>query len=412
MVGKIIESFKRGILGDVIFKLIANVVQTIIRNIIVLPMLAKYFTNSEYGELVTVVGVITTIAAGLGNSLLSARLVMEADYKHKNIQGDFNRICWSVSALSLLGTPIIALLFPGQSFGNLIVIACILFLETYIGYQSGWFILKQAYRMLLVYTLVGGIGFGIGLLLTKVSSVWPYTYLCSDVASFIFLFKLSPLVRESNSLTQNLKITLQKYGILIITTIIANALAYMDRLLLYPSIGSEAVAIYTTASVFGKAFNLIALPVSSIMLGYYATEKIKLNRKKYWLINGGMLLCLFIFVILTRIAGKWFTGILYPRLIQQAEPYIFIANLSSAIGATAQITKSAALKYAKTHWTLIIQTVYALAYIGLGLLWAKKDGLLGFSYAVLIANVTQICLLYIVCHNVLREGSDNAGHTS
>lgn len=405
---KLSNSFKNGIIGDVLFKMIANVVQTIIRNIIVLPMLAKFFTNSEYGEMVTVIGVITTIAAGLGNSLLSARLVMEADYKHKKLQGDFNLICCIVSALSLLGVPIIVVLFPGQSSVNLAVIACILFLESYTGYQSGWFILKQAYRKLLIYTIVGGIGFGAGLLLTKAFGIWPITYLCADIASCAFLIIFSPLVKEKYIFTRNLRTTLRKYGILIITTIIANALAYMDRLLLYPSIGSEAVAIYTTASVFGKAFNLIALPVSSIMLGYYATERIKLDRKKYWIINGGMLACLFLFIIFTRLVGRWFTGLLYPRLIEQAAPFILIANLSSAIGATAQITKSAALKYAKTYWTLIIQAVYAIVYVGLGVMWARKDGLLGFSYAVLIANIIQICFLYLICHIALGEESQNA----
>ena len=35
---KILNSFKSGMVGDVTFKLIANVVSTIIRNIIVLPV--------------------------------------------------------------------------------------------------------------------------------------------------------------------------------------------------------------------------------------------------------------------------------------------------------------------------------------------------------------------------------------
>lgn len=403
LVGKIRDSFNRGILGDVIFKMIANVVQTIIRNIIVLPALATFFTNSQYGEIVTVIGVITTISAGLGNSLLSARLVMEADYKHKNIEGDFNRICLISSLISILGTPLIIGMFPGQGVVNCFIISLILFLETFTGYQSGWFILKQAYRKLLIFTLVAGIGFGCGLLATKLTGIWSLTYFCSDIISALFLYRFSPLIKEKKHFTENLNTTLKKYGVLIVTTVISNALAYMDRLLLYPVIGSEAVAIYTTASMFGKAFNLIALPISSIMLGYYATERIKLNVKKYWLINISMLSVLGIFVIITRLIGVQFTGLLYPKLIEAAAPYVLIANLSSAIGATGQITKSATLKYANTYWILIIQAVYAVTYIGLGLFMAKKSGLLGFSYAVLLANIIQLLMLYIVCHMALSR---------
>lgn len=397
------NSLKKGLLGDVIFKMCANVVQTIIRNIVVLPMLANFFTNNQYGELVTVIGLVTTIAAGLGNSLLSARLVMESDYKHRNIEGDFNLICLIASCVSVLGTPFITSMFPTQSMGNILIITLILFLETFTGYQSGWFILKQAYKKLLIYTIIGSVGFGIGLLATRLSGLWAFTYLFSDVACAIFLIAFSPLVKEKKVFTPNLRVTLSKYGVLILSTTVANALAYMDRLLLYPVIGSEAVAVYTTASVFGKAFNLIALPVSSIMLGYYATERIKLNLKKYWGINFAMLGALAIFIIITRLAGIWFTGLLYPRLISEAAPYVLIANISSAIGATAQITKSAALKYAKTYWTLVNQAVYAVVYIGLGLIMARKSGLLGFSYAVLIAHVVQILMLYIICHLALKR---------
>ena len=178
---------------------------------------------------------------------------------------------------------------------------------------------------------------------------------------------------------------------------------------MYPLIGSEAVATYTTASVFGKAFNLIAIPVSSILLGYYATERIKLTKKKFWIINGITLVLLGAFILVTRVIGVWFTGILYPTIIDDARPYILIANLSSALGASAQITKSAALKYAKTYWTLIIQVIYAAIYAGGGFLAAKSGGLREFAEVILAANVVQLIVLYIVCNKSLSQfemGSD------
>lgn len=402
---RVILSVKNGILGDVMFKMIANVVSTIIRNIMVLPVLAVFFSKAEYGEIVTIVGVITTISAGLGNALLSTRLVMEADYRKSNLEGDFNLICVCVSFASMLFVFLIALLFPSLSIIQLAIIAVILFLETFTGYHSGWFILHQAYRKLLLYTLIGGGGFCIGLVFSYQTKLWSFTYLVSDIFCFVFLLYKSPLVKEKNSMTEKQRTTLKKYGVLILTTVISNALAYLDRLLLYPIIGSEAVAIYTTASMFGKAFNLVALPISSIMLGYYATEKIKLNLKKYWLINLSTIVVLFVFILTTRFVGVRLTGLLYPNIINDATPYVIIANLSSAVGASAQITKSAALKYAKTYWILIIQTVYAVIYVGIGYYSVLKDGLRGFSYSVLLANMVQLMLLYVVCHVAVKKQS-------
>lgn len=395
-------SFKTGVLGDVTFKLIANIVSTIIRNIIVLPALARFFTNAQYGELITIIGVITTITAGLGNALLSTRLVMESDYKRNNKEGDFNLICIIVSLLSIIFIVPLVYYFPSIGGTQAIIVVIILFAETYIGYHSGWFILRQAYKKLLIYTLVGGLGFGVGLLVTRITGYWTLTYLCSDIMSFVFLHSFSPLVKEKRIFTSLLKTTLNKYGVLFLTTIITNALAYLDRLLLYPLIGSSAVAAYTTASVFGKAFNLIAIPISSILLGYYATERIRLNVKKFWVINGITLSMLGIFILVTYIWGVWFTGILYPTIINEARPYILIANLSSALGASAQIAKSAALKYTKTYWTLIIQVIYALIYAGGGLLSVKSRGLQGFAEIVLVANIVQLVILYIVCTASLK----------
>lgn len=404
MLGKSISSLKTGFVGDLIFKVIANIVSTVIRNIVVLPFLAKFFISTEYGEIVTVIGVITTVAAGLGNALLSTRLVLDSTYREKRDEGDFNLVCIIASIVSIPFAVPIAKYFSYAGNGQTLLIAAILFTETFVGYHSGWFILRQEYKKLLIYTVIGGVGFALGLAISRITKMWTFTYLVSDVFCMFFLIRFSPLIKEKYQFTPNRHVLLQKYALLILSTVISNALSYLDRLMLYPLLGSEAVSTYSTASVFGKAFNLIALPISSIMLGYYAAGKIKLDRKKYWLINSATLIALLLFVLMTRLLGIWFTGILYPTLIESAAPYVLIANISSAIAASAQITKSAALKYAKTYWTLIIQATYAILYLGLSLFFVNRDGLSGFSYAVLIVNILQLILLYVVCHNSLGSG--------
>lgn len=403
MIDKLKSSLKRGFIGDLLFKMIANIISTIIRNIVVLPFLANIFVPAEYGEIITVVGVITTISAGLGNALLSTRLVLDSEYREAKIEGDFNIICIVVSTISIIFALPITKYFSYTGFEQIVLVALILFTETFVGYHSGWFILRQEYRKLLVYTIIGGSGFAVGLLISSITKMWTFTYLMSDIFSMVFLIRFSPLIKEKLCFTIKCPILLQKYGILFLSTLISNALSYLDRLMLYPVIGSEAVAIYSTASVFGKAFNLIALPISSIMLGYYAAGKIRLDRKKYWYVNLSTLIILGVFIVITRVVGVWFTGILYPSIIESARPFVMIANISSAIAASAQITKSAALKYAKTYWTLVIQFVYAVIYMGLGYFMVLKFGLAGFSYSVLSANLIQLVMLYIICDYALKS---------
>ena len=407
---KMRSSFKNGILGDATFKMIANVIATIIRNVVVLPFLAKIFISSEYGEIVTVIGIVTTISAGFGNALLSTRLVTEETYKNKSLEGDFNLICLIVSGFTMFASIPICIIFSNTCGSQYILVSLLLGVETFVGYHSGWFILRQEYKRLLYYTIFTSLGFGIGLILSRITSIWITTYLASDICSLLFLLRYSPLVREKIRFTPYIRTMLIKYSALIISTILSNAIAYMDRLFLHPMIGSEAVAVYTTASVFGKAFNLIALPISSILLGYYAVGKIQLNLRRYWIINAGTIVALVVFMLSTIFIGRWFTGVLYPELIDEAAPYIFVANLSSALAASAQITKAAALKYAKLYWSLAIQGVYSALYIILGYRFILIDGLRGFSYAVLIVNIIQLLLLYIICSITMKRRTEQENH--
>ncbi|MFZ7134392.1 MAG: lipopolysaccharide biosynthesis protein [Eubacteriales bacterium] len=375
------------------------------KNIIILPVLAKFYDAKNFGMLVTVVSLIALIASSLGNSLTSTRLILEEEYTEANVQGDFNIVCLIVSFLGMLFVILISAIFPKLSFRELLIISAILFFETYSAYHSGWFILRQAYNYLLFYTLIGGVGFCIGLYLTYLTRLWPLTYLIADFLFVLFLVLLSPLVRERYICTNKFRKTISKYFILISATLVTNTLTYLDRLMLFPLIGGTAVAAYTTASFFGKAYSLIAIPISTILLGYFASGRTKLNLKKFWLLNSFMIFVLVIFLIFTSFFGKWATGLVYPNLISSASPYIVIANMSSAIAASAQITKSAVLKYADSHWILIIQIMYAIIYGGMGYYLTKQKALFGFAFAALIANICQIIMLYFACHMALKNKS-------
>lgn len=399
----ILYNWKSNILGDFLLKFIANMVQLVIKNIIILPALAMMFNTEVFGTMLTIISVITIIAAGLGNSLTSTRLIMEEEYSNSGLQGDFNLICLCNCTISMLGVVFIYVVFPVLKTIDLFVISLILFLETFWAYHSGWFILRQEYKKLLYYTMIGGVGYSIGLITTYFSQLWVLTYFIADLCYVLFLLKYSPLVREAYVFTKNNNKTIKKYLVLIITTLVGNVLTYIDRLLLYPMIGGEAVAIYTTAGVFGKAFSLLSLPVSTVLVGYFAVGRIKMDLNKYRKLIFVIAVLLLVFFLLTSLVGEWVTGLLYPKLIVSAAPFIIIANMASAIGASSQIIKSVALKYAKTYWLLVLQVVYAFSYICLSFYCSKNFGLYGFSCAALCASLINIIMVFIICYYTMSH---------
>jgi hypothetical protein len=147
----------------------------------------------------------------------------------------------------------------------------------------------------------------------------------------------------------------------------------------------------------------LAMPISGVLLGYYAQKSFSMTLTKYWLINalcGGILLA---FGIFTFFFGESLTGLLFPKLIQDASPYIFIANIASATAAVIQIVQSASLKYAKTYWQITMQIIYLGVYFCLGTILMQKNGLMGFCIAFLVANVTRLVMLLIICHFSIKN---------
>ena len=165
--------------------------------------------------------------------------------------------------------------------------------------------------------------------------------------------------------------------------------------------GAAAVSTFSTATYFGKALSVLAMPVAGVMLSYYAQRDFGMTRKRYWMINGACLGMLGVFALFSLLLGKWVTGLLFPTLIEGAGPYIFIGNLSAAIAALVQIVQTAAMKYAKTFWQLVVQIVYLVVYFGLGMILIGSFGLMGFCVASLIANSVRLVMQIVIGHIAL-----------
>ena len=79
--------------------------------------------------------------------------------------------------------------------------------------------------------------------------------------------------------------TLIKYIILIFTGLSTTLSTYLDRLIIYPLLGGDAVTVYTVASFFGKSLGIVMTPIAGVLLGYYAQRNFIMTKKKFWSIN-------------------------------------------------------------------------------------------------------------------------------
>ena len=88
--------------GDFVISILASVIYTFARQIVVFPLLAAHLTDADYGTLLTVAGLANVCTAMIGSSLNNIRLIDDSHYKEQGLLGDFNFLCLLGSGVSVV----------------------------------------------------------------------------------------------------------------------------------------------------------------------------------------------------------------------------------------------------------------------------------------------------------------------
>lgn len=391
---------------DFILNLIASAVTTGIAQLLIYPYLAKIYDPQEYGIILTIMGVGNTVINTLGNSLNNVRLMVNSNYEREGKKGDFLILAYSMGAIGFIAMLIYLLTF-GQSFGIALILlsmfATIGILRSYgvVSYR-----LELNFKKNLICSIFIALGNIVGIVIihtTGIKSLWPLIFVFGELFGIGVVMFTSKIFREPFVKTQLFRFTSRKVIILLITTLITSLLTYLDRLILLPLLGGEAVSVYSTAAFFGKCLSVVMTPMAAVLLGYYAQNDFIMTRKKFWVINATISIISLLFWLISLLLSKRITGLFYPTLIKDASPYLLIANLTSIIGTLGTMTQPAVLKYAPTYLQLVIQVGYCAIYLGGGLIGSNIDGLMGFSVAALIATVCRVIALYLIGHIALKS---------
>ncbi len=328
---------------------------------------------------------------------------MHSEYEKWGLVGDFNILAIITSFLAGILVIPVMFLFPDIALLDKIFLVPYVILATINLYFTVYYSITLRFKDGLYQAIVASIGLLIGIPITWVLHSWVVCYLSSAIFGFVFLVWRTDIVRESLKKTLLFKITLNKYYLLMVATIFSGGIVYLDRFILYPMIGASAVTMYITASYFGKSISVLAQPASNVMLSYFSQGNFNFSMKKYYLINLLIIVSFSVFVLIALFFGKSITQLLFPKLVESASPYIFIANLSAGVSALTQLIKPVALRFAETKWQTIIQFLYILIYLIFGVLSLHFWGLIGFCYSVLIVNVLQFGAQNLICYRVVKN---------
>lgn len=400
------RKYSRSIAHDFAINIIASMIYTISTQILVYPFISRLVDASEYGIILTIMGVANATGVALGNPLNNTRILLQSKYSTKNRIGDFN-VIFIASLIINIAIVFTSSLFLFKDLGiNTLLIVIIAVLIMFRSYYTVAYRLVINYKNYLYSNVFGLLGFIIGILFSPWSKSWTLIFLLGELFSCVFIFFTTKhLIFEGISISDLFRGTFTKYSFIFIAALLSTIMSYMDRFLILSQVGSSQVSIYNVASFLGKTGGIILTPIASVLLTYYAKSS-KLSHRdfvKRLLIFVSFAVAFYIGILLF---GKTVTGFLYPTLIEDSLPYFFMANLASTIFMFGYTIQPTLLRFCDTRWQPIIQGSYILIYLSLGIFALDRYGLLGFCYAVIIANTIQVAFMLSVVFLTLRKTNE------
>lgn len=381
------------ITGDFIINILASVVYTFARQIVVFPLFARRMTEADYGTLLTVVGLATICTTLVGNSLNNIRLIQNSRYEERQAAGDFNLLCLIGAACSVLFSLVMWWMFRYSWLTALLLTAYLLVSELY-QYASAFFRLELNFKRIFAAYAVASAAYMLAALVIPAGELWPAVFLVGEGAALVYVAWVTRFYREPLARTPLFGETSRKLVILMLSGLVGNVLLYADRMIIYPTLGAESVSYYSVASFFGKSAGIVMTPISGVLLGYFAQKSFAASKKLFTLVNALSVGCLGLFAVACYLLAPWFTRLLYPTLFAQAAPYIMLANWGAILSIAGNMAQPMILKSCSTKWILLVQVLYGAVYLLTASLLMPSHGLTGFCWAAILACGVRLLALY------------------
>ncbi len=392
------EFIKNFILNAIGFAFITGTVQ-----LVLYPYLSRIMSQADYGVAIMLIGFANLFTAVFGMSLTSVRYRVNTEYKEKKLAGDFNPLFYIGLILNVVFVAVIAMLYKKDiSFIDIFLVMLISALSHFRIYFSIHYRLLLNFKKLMIMSLIICAGYLLGIWIANITNVWQMSFIVGELAGAIYVYLTCNTVKEPLKTTLLFKQTANLYLALIILKALSSIPMYADRLLIYPLLSSDEVAIYYVAVFFGKTIGAVITPLAGVLLSYYALKKDM--PLKYFVKTTIYILALAVLlVILSMFASGKITGIFYPTIINEAIPYINVANIAIIIFFATTMITPAIIKFCSIKLLLVSRSLSALLYIILSIILIDKFGLMGFCYAMAIANTITLILIVIIGIVSLRK---------
>lgn len=362
--------------------------------------------GKEYGLVLTIISLINVVPGTFGNVLNNIRLLYDAQYQEKGYEGDFNILLLIISTLNIAIVAVyIFRLESGLNLTHIILIIIMSLLWILNDYYSVYFRINLNYKSILLNQVIQTIGYIIGLYTIKLLGYWEFLYIIAYGMRFIYIIWKNPLPKERLSKTLLFPATIRNLSQLLVANALTRITLYADKLILYPLLGSENVAIYYVATLIGKVISMGITPMNSVALSYLS----KYKKKPHKLFNYAVLftICLCVLAYIGCILFyKVIIGFLYPQYVDNINIYVYITTASTMIDVFNSVLSPFVLKFCDMKYQIFLNVVTVVCYFIFTTWFCNKWALKGFCIGILITYLIKaILLLNIFALKPLRKAT-------
>lgn len=387
---------KKGFIVNVLQNAVATAIPLISLQLFILPRVGEQMSAAAYGLMLTLVGIMTIATQSAGGTLSNVRLLMNLEYEEKGYAGDFNVLIAALTAASAVATGIFSIIYSGgasvRDIAGMVVIGVLATINHYylVGFQ-----LTLSYGKIAIKSVIQMLGYLAGYLLFVKTDYWQWIYILGFGLSDAYILTNSALIREPRKRTPLFRTASAKLAVLLVAALLGSSISYIDRLVLYPILGGEAVTVYYVATLLGKMICVAINPVTGVMLSYFSKMKrLKMHTMTLLLLASSLVGALGYAACV--LVSRPILTYLYPQVVEKAMHIIYIATLTCVVDMVASVVYPVVLRFCNTNWQLAIGAINVASYLLVSLLLLSRFGLMGFCVGALIAMVLKLLLMLMV----------------
>lgn len=380
---------KMTIIKDVLLNLFATFIPIMTLQFLILPIVARDVSSSEYGLIITLTTWINFSALSFGNILNNSRLIMTNDNENNNLKGDYLKILKKWSFFNLIILTIVFILFnKSLNYTDTILLLLTSSLILIKSYSVVEFRLKLNYLNIFLESIFLSTGYLIGLILFFRTNNWILIYFFGSMFSATFVILKSRIYSKAQITAKFSEVKKESNSLLLSGFLNASSI-YLDKILVFSLFGGKAATIYYISTLFGKTFSMVLSPINNVFLSYVVKVK-KFSKKIFNKVLLFTLLIGFISYPLVVFASIFAIKFLYPNFNEESYIYIYLNTLTIILITSSNIINTILLKIKKGSVQLLLNTIYLICFFIFSLTLSLFMGLLGFCLGIFIASFVKI----------------------